>query len=240
MEGPEPNPTRTGAPHVRRPLSRPLLLGTRASRVLEMGRTRPGRADVANLPLTDDPAIVMALRAGNGTGAEALWDRYHAHIRRVMIRMLGVSNDIDDAVQDVFLEAVRCVHSLEDPRRLAGWLTQIAVLTARGVLRRRRRRRWLRFLAPEEIPDIGVAPVQLVEQTLRRALHVIDGLPDEERIVFCLRFIEGMEIAEVAEACRISLATVKRRLARARERFDGGARTDPLLREWLRTPEADS
>jgi RNA polymerase sigma-70 factor (ECF subfamily) len=48
-----------------------------------------------------------------------------------------------------------------------------------------------------------------------------------------LRFIDGMELVEVADACSVSLATIKRRLARAQKRFSAMARTYPELDEWV-------
>ena len=58
-------------------------------------------------------------------------------------------------------------------------------------------------------------------------------LPDDERMAFSLRFISEMQLTEVAAACRVSLATVKRRLARAESRFVDAAKDHPALRERL-------
>ena len=48
-----------------------------------------------------------------------------------------------------------------------------------------------------------------------------------------LRHFEGYELTEVAAALEVSLATVKRRLASAQERFDAMASRDPLLKTYL-------
>jgi RNA polymerase sigma-70 factor (ECF subfamily) len=62
---------------------------------------------------------------------------------------------------------------------------------------------------------------------------VLDNMPDAERVVFALRYVDGMELSPIAVACEISLATVKRRLARAEQRFAAAARRDNVLRAWL-------
>ena len=67
---------------------------------------------------------------------------------------------------------------------------------------------------------------------LRRLLEgAIDGLPDDFRTVFVLRAVEGMSIAETAEALSIRPETVKTRFHRARHRLQEtlGARLDALL-----------
>jgi RNA polymerase sigma-70 factor, ECF subfamily len=59
--------------------------------------------------------------------------------------------------------------------------------------------------------------------------QILETMPEDERIVFALRFISEMEFTEVATACRVSLATVKRRLARAEVRFHEEAAKSPIL-----------
>ena len=61
----------------------------------------------------------------------------------------------------------------------------------------------------------------------------LDALPVDERIAFALRFIDGMELTEVAAACETSLATIKRRLDRASASFEAEARRQPALEAWL-------
>ncbi len=58
---------------------------------------------------------------------------------------------------------------------------------------------------------------------------ILDRLPADERIAFVLRFVEHHPLAEVAELTRCSLATAKRRIARATKAFDEFAAEDPDL-----------
>ena len=67
---------------------------------------------------------------------------------------------------------------------------------------------------------------------------MLDKLPADERIAFALRFINEMELVEVADACQVSLATAKRRLARARKKFTTMALTYPELADWVLGGEA--
>ena len=74
-------------------------------------------------------------------------------------------------------------------------------------------------------------------EALRQTYAVLERMPADERIAFCLRFMEGMELTETAEACGVSLATIKRRLVKAQQKFVAAAGADPLLREWIRRGE---
>jgi RNA polymerase sigma-70 factor (ECF subfamily) len=58
-------------------------------------------------------------------------------------------------------------------------------------------------------------------------------LPVDERMAFALRYIEGMTLPDAVEACETSLATLKRRLARAEKQFLEAAGKRPVLTHWL-------
>jgi RNA polymerase sigma-70 factor (ECF subfamily) len=62
---------------------------------------------------------------------------------------------------------------------------------------------------------------------------VLERLPADERVAFALRFIDSMELTQVADACGVSLATIKRRLSRAQQTFQRLAAEHAVLREWL-------
>jgi RNA polymerase sigma-70 factor (ECF subfamily) len=89
-------------------------------------------------------------------------------------------------------------------------------------------------LPSDELPDVqaSAAPPEVLD-ALRATYAALDKLPADERIAFALRFIDGMELTEVAAACDTSLATIKRRLARAGARFEVEARKHPVLEAWL-------
>ena len=70
-------------------------------------------------------------------------------------------------------------------------------------------------------------------QALHATYRLLSTLQPDEQIAFALRFIDGMELTEVAAACDVSLATIKRRLARAEARFSELARSEPALVEWI-------
>jgi RNA polymerase sigma-70 factor (ECF subfamily) len=166
-------------------------------------------------------------------------ERYTLLIQRAVTRVLGHDVERADVAQEVLLIAFRSLHSLRDPNALEPWLASIATLTARKFLRTRARRRSLCRLMdrderaqedrhePDDVPDIEA----------RRALSavqvVLERLPADDRVPFTLRHIHGLELLEVADACYVSLATIKRRLLRAERRFFANARNYPELLPWV-------
>jgi RNA polymerase sigma-70 factor (ECF subfamily) len=181
-----------------------------------------------------DAELVRGLRSGDPDAIEAFHDRYARHVLRVLARILGVDRDLVDLQHDVFVRVLDSIATLIDPSALHAWVTSIAVLTAKGCIQRRARRRWLRFFAPEDVPEV-VAPTasEETQEALRATYKALEKLPADERIAFALRIIDGMELSDVASACDVSLATIKRRIARGEALFTSIAREDPVLSNWL-------
>ncbi len=185
------------------------------------------------LARSDDEALVLALLEGHPAAKAELFDRYMRHVERILARMLGHDADLADLLHEVFVRSLGAIGTLEDARALKAWLTGIAVVTAREHLRRRIRGRWLRFFAPEDLPEVGgAAPDDEGREALRATYAVLARLGADDRIAFALRHVEGLELRDVADACGVSLNTIKRRLARAESRFSSLAAREPALQPW--------
>src|SRR5262249_11464483 len=122
-----------------------------------------------------------------------------------------------------------------DDDSLRPWLTSIAVFTARRQIRRYGRRKSFLLFSHDDLPEVA-APVSNpeIQEALRATYRVLSRLPADERIAFTLRFIDGMELAEIAGACRVSLATIKRRVLRGKLRFEKIASQYDELSEWMK------
>ncbi len=183
----------------------------------------------------DDAAVVAGVIAGEPGAAGKMWDRHAPLVRRILRRMLGPV-DVEDAVQDAFLRLFRDLRSLREPAAVRSFLIGITLHVAKSELRRRRARRWLR------LSDDGVLaePEALDEDerhepraAIQRLYQVLDRVSDQRRTVFVLRFVEGLELAELSAVLDCSLATTKRRVADAAERVYHLAASDPLLAPYL-------
>jgi RNA polymerase sigma-70 factor (ECF subfamily) len=200
------------------------------------GGSGPGTA--SSNPLPDNAALVAALIRGEPGAWTELVDRFGPDVERLVAGALGVDADLADIVQDVFVRVIERIHQLRDPGALKGWIASVAVFAARGHIRKRRRWRWIRFLAPADIPDVPATTASPENHALVHSTYkLLDTLPDNERMAFSLRFVAEMELTEVAAACGVSLATIKRRLARAEIHFVEGARRDPALNERIERGE---
>jgi RNA polymerase sigma-70 factor (ECF subfamily) len=195
------------------------------------------RAGLARVPRRDDDdeeALVRDLRDGKRWAERALLDRYGGHVERVLTHILGAHTDLDDLAQEVFLRALQRVDDLHDPRALREWLAGFAANVAREAIRKKRRRWWQILRPPEETPEIE-APTSSPEDraALRAFYQVLDGLDADARIAFTLRHVEAMELTQVARACDVSLATIKRRIKAAEAEFCARGRAHEALASWF-------
>jgi RNA polymerase sigma-70 factor (ECF subfamily) len=181
-------------------------------------------------PAPVDPAdLVRAAQRGDQGAWEELYDRHAPYLHGVLLRVLGPDAEIGDVLQEVFLEAVRSIGRLDQPSRVRDWLVTIAVFRARALIRSRKRFAWLRFGATSEDEGPEADLASDVDGAVRALYRVLEAMPADDRVVFALRYVAGFELAEVAEARGISLATVKRWLHRAEGAFLAHARREPAL-----------
>lgn len=175
--------------------------------------TKPERSGQAVLRLVDPDAP-----DAQGSSLDEVYRRYCRYVAAVILRLDGRTTEVDDLVQDVFVEAARGIRSLRQPAAIKGWLATIAVRTVRRRLRLRRVRRFLGLdndAASLELVDPAASPV--VRLLLRAVYRVLDDMPVEDRLAFGLHYIEGEKMEAVAKLCGCSFATAKRRVARAQK-----------------------
>lgn len=189
-------------------------------------------ANVLHLPTV--PPLATRLKDGAPGAAAELFDRHAAAVERAVQGVLGFDADVEDVVQDAFVAALRGVAAFRgESSALGAWVRGIAVRLALKKLRWRRTWRWLGRRGSDELHGLYAATDTETQAALVRVYAVLERLPALERAAFGLRFVEGLQLTEVAEALGISLATTKRRLLDARARFERLAATDSLLREWI-------
>jgi RNA polymerase sigma-70 factor (ECF subfamily) len=183
----------------------------------------------------EDEALVRAAWRGEPGAHAAIWRKYSSLVRSKIGRSVG-GQDVEDHVQEVFVRLFEYISQLRDPGALRSFIIGITLRVAGTELRRRRSRWWLRLTPTGELPEPGISAQGDSEarEVLARLLVVLGKLTPQSCRVFELRFIEEKELAEVAEAMNISVATAKRYLARVSARVLAMAEREPALAGYLR------
>lgn len=169
---------------------------------------------------TTDPRLFERMRDGDMGALGILFDRYARDVRRVISRLGIAPADVDDLVQQTFLEAMRAASQYDGRGDAKPWLAGIAVI----MVRRHRRslgRLVKRLAAWAQEPATearGPTPNEMYERSemARRAEQALTKLSAKKKEVFVLVALEGLSGEQVATALSIPVATVWTRLHHAR------------------------
>jgi RNA polymerase sigma-70 factor (ECF subfamily) len=162
---------------------------------------------------------------------EELFARYRGRLYRTARRVLGNSNDAEDALQDGLLSAFRNLSGFKGRSQLSTWFARIVLNAALMRLRQIRTQIMTssidQKLNPEEqpladrIPDPGLNPEERFarRERLRMIEQKLENLPTAYRQAVWLCDVQGMSLREAAEALGLPMGTLKSQLHRARLRL---------------------
>lgn len=174
-------------------------------------------------PLAPDEEAQLIARCADGD--EAAWGRLYRIYAPVVLRFLARSTrseaDLDDLVQQVFVNVFSSIGKFRGDARLTSWLYRIAACTVanshRSNTRRHRRHDAYRTHTESLSGDSGDVHSQVAA---RRTLHALDGVLDELspklRVVWVMVELEGLTPDEVSKSLQIRPGTVRSRLHKAR------------------------
>ncbi|MBN2715150.1 MAG: sigma-70 family RNA polymerase sigma factor [Deltaproteobacteria bacterium] len=174
--------------------------------------------------LPSDAVLVARALDGDGWAEEAIFRRYVHFVTSLSAKLLRRQSEVEDVVQDTFLQAFRDLHKLNAHARLRQWLASITVHRAQA--RYRRRRLWQVFGMDGGNDDerlfeqLRVEASQEIIMELRLLDQVFDKLSAEERSCWVLRKLEGYRLTEIAAITGASLATTKRRITSAHRKIN--------------------
>lgn len=179
------------------------------------------------LPLEheDELELIALAKGGDRDAAAELLETHELMVFRVCRRLLPSGEDVEAAVQDTMLRALKNLVGFTGQGSFGGWLAAIAVNLCRDRLRRRRLVPFLALETPDDdAPDpLAVIPssepdperVAMARQAVERLRREVGRLPRRQEEVFVLRFFAGLDLDGIARALAVDVGTVKTHLHRA-------------------------
>lgn len=186
------------------------------------------------LAVTELAELLERCKAGDGLAFREVFRSHRADVARLVQRMTGraPSVDLEDLVQEVFLQVYRSIKDFRGQSRFSTWLYRVTVNVVLMQRRAARSRPVLQqakdeTLAPDarDLPDDQVARARRVAAFYR----LLDRLSDKKRAVFVLHELEGLSPSEVAQVVSAPVLTVRTRLFYARRELLAMLRDEPAL-----------
>lgn len=182
--------------------------------------------------VTDLTDLVERCKAGDGLAFREVFRNHRADVARLALRMTGRPGELEDLVQEVFLQVYRSIKDFRGQSRFSTWLYRV---TVNVVLMQRRAARSRPILQEASDDSFGPDTRELPDENLARTRRVaafhrlLARLSDKKRAVFVLHELEGLSPAEVAKVVGAPVLTVRTRLFYARRELLEMLRDEPAL-----------
>jgi RNA polymerase sigma-70 factor, ECF subfamily len=178
-----------------------------------VGDRGSGTPPAEGIRIESEARLLEQIRSGDADAAGRFVREQYPGIYRYLLYLTGQPDRAADLTQETFFQAWRHLDSFEGRASLKTWLHRIAHREFLAALRRQRDQSPLEETADASAPE---AAAWLDRVELR---EVIDRLPREQREVVLLHYLEGYSSSEIARIVEAPAATVRYRLAQARERL---------------------
>jgi RNA polymerase sigma-70 factor (ECF subfamily) len=172
-----------------------------------------------------DAELLGRVARGDTSAHRAIFDRYYARVTSFVRRRVGDDGLCEEIVADVFFEVWRGAAAFRGDSEVHSWIFGIAHFKALSARRSRAQLKRARVVATDSEALARMQdpadPAELLEsrEQVRRLARALDLLPEGQRDVLRLAFLEGRSYQEIAGLLGISEGNVKTRVNRARSRL---------------------
>jgi RNA polymerase sigma-70 factor (ECF subfamily) len=184
----------------------------------------------------EDVLLVDRCLTGEPAATRELFRRHRGRVHACLFRVLGSNRDMDDLLQEAFIQVFQSLPGWRAEASLATWIDRVSVRVAYRYLSQRGRRIQTDPLGDDDSVAGGEEPSarrQLARDGVKKLYAVLDELGPAARLAFTLHEIDGRPLAEVAELVGSSVTATKLRVWRARKKVQEAAAADPILSEFL-------
>jgi RNA polymerase sigma-70 factor (ECF subfamily) len=188
-----------------------------------VGLSNAGAGRMSGAESKLDPAELLQRVAvdRDRTALAALFDAFGPRLKSMLMRLGADSASAEDLVQETFVSVWRKAH-LYSPGRGAPstWIFTIARNLRIDLLRRQSSKPYIDFETVEMASDTPIGSVVAEQrQIVARVTRALEALPEEQREVVRLSFVQELPHSEIAKRVGIPLGTVKSRLRLAYDRL---------------------
>ncbi len=181
-----------------------------------------------------DLALARRAAGGDRSAQRELFHAQRSSVHHTLFRILGSNRDLEDLIQDAFLEIFRALPSFRGDSTLSRWCQTIATRTAYLTISRRKPVSIDIALVQDELAgDADTRRQAQLREIARRLYIALDRIEAKQRIAFALAVIDGLSLAEVAQLTESTVVAVKTRVWRARRDLMKRASRDAVLAQYV-------
>jgi RNA polymerase sigma factor (sigma-70 family) len=183
--------------------------------------------------MLDEERLIARAAAGDTAAFRRLYERHRTDVARLVCRMLGARSDLDDVIQEVFVQVYKSLKDFRGQSKFSTWLHRV---TVNVVLMHRRAARSRPVFTDEPPPEPALRSSDILpdedadrRERMRAFGRLLDRLADKKRVVFVLHELEGIAPTEIARIVGAPVLTVRTRLFYARRELEEMLGDEPSL-----------
>ncbi len=181
-----------------------------------------------------DLALARRAAGGDRSAQRELFHAQRSSVHHTLFRILGSNRELEDLIQDSFLEIFRALPSFRGDSTLSRWCQTIATRTAYLTISRRKPASIDLALVEDQLAgDADTRRQAQIREIARRLYIALDRIEPKQRIAFALAVVDGLSLAEVAQLTESTVVAVKTRVWRARRDLMKRASRDPVLAQYV-------
>lgn len=162
--------------------------------------------------------LIEQIKKGDSSSFEELLIIYQKKIYGIAYHILFNRDEADEVTQEVFITLWKSIKKIKDISKFNTWLYKTTVNKAIDLLRKKKRESTDKL--EENRKSNGLEKEMILRFDLYKIYRdTIKKLPLQQRIVFILKDIYGIEMKEIAEILKINESTVRTHLSLARQYF---------------------
>ena len=180
------------------------------------------------------PELVLKAKSGDQQAMEQLYEMTYSRVYCTIRVMVKDEQETLDLLQDSYIKAFKHLNQFEGTEKFLPWIQQIARNTAKDWLKKKhpaffadlrseKKTEW-ESPAEEQIMDVndGNWPEKVLdrEETARLIRKILDGLPEDQRVVIEMFYYEKLSVKQIALALGLSESAVKSRLFYGRRKIE--------------------
>jgi len=164
--------------------------------------------------------LVLDCQKGERSAQAEFYRKYREEVSRIAYKVLGPDADLEDVVQDVFVEVFRSIDRFQGNAKITTWLYRVCVNVALQKVRKLKRRPEGHTVEKDELPTFET-PLRALERkdSSRIVYRLLEDIAPKKRVVFILHEIVGMNSQEISKVVGANVLTVRTRLHYARKEF---------------------
>ncbi|MFH1437242.1 MAG: RNA polymerase sigma factor [Pseudomonadota bacterium] len=166
-------------------------------------------------------ALVEKAQAGDAGAFKQIYQKYHGMVARLAYNITGNQQDLEDIIQETFLQVHRSLKSFHGDSKFSTWLYRLAINVSMQYVRQHKKTAKVTYPTDDfgRYADDAPSPEDDMHRAEKRKIimDALEKLSEKKRMVFILHELHGVEAGEIARILKIPTLTVRTRLFYARK-----------------------